>query len=86
MDHKNENLFSIGSENKRIVHFDIRSSSKPILSIECHDGQVCGLKWSEEQHYLVSGGNDNKVNVFDDRKMEQAMQELFYHRAAVKSI
>jgi len=44
------------------------------------------LKWNSEQHLLISGGNDNRVNIFDDRKMEKAIQTLHYHKAAIRSI
>ncbi|KAJ3088549.1 Long chain acyl-CoA synthetase 7 peroxisomal [Quaeritorhiza haematococci] len=47
--------------------------------------KVCGLKWSPEEGQLASGGNDNKLLVWD--KMNEVPTLKFTeHQAAVKAI
>jgi len=51
-----------------------------------HSGEICGLRWSDDQSYLVSGGNDNKVNIYNANKLAKYEIQLNYHSAAVKAI
>ena len=45
--------------------------------------QVCGLKWSPDNQYLASGGNDNKLFVWSGATTTP-MQTYTDHLAAVK--
>lgn len=47
---------------------------------------MCGIKWSKDGHHLVSGGNDNKVNIYSANNLSVPEQSLSYHSAAVKAI
>ena len=58
-----------------------------------HAQEVCGLKWSPSGTQLASGGNDNILNVWDDRyassathATDQALYRLDAHQAAVKAL
>ena len=44
---------------------------------------MCGLKWSPDNQYLASGGNDNKLFVWSGAQ-NTPMQTYSYHVAAVK--
>jgi len=46
---------------------------------------VCGLKWNCEDGQLASGGNDNKLFVWD-KLMPQPLYKFSEHTAAVKAI
>ena len=48
-----------------------------------HRQEVCGLKWSPDNQYLASGGNDNKLFVWSGAQ-NTPMQTYSYHVAAVK--
>jgi len=48
-------------------------------------GQVCGLKWSPDHQHLASGGNDNKLFVWNTRSVGP-VQTYAEHLAAVKAI
>lgn len=45
--------------------------------------KVCGLKWSPDSQYLASGGNDNKLFVWNLHSLT-AVQTYTEHNAAVK--
>ena len=47
--------------------------------------QVCGLKWSPDRQQLASGGNDNKLFVWNLRS-NNPVQTYSEHMAAVKAI
>lgn len=36
-----------------------------ISRIEAHKQEVCGIKWSFDDRYLASGGNDNKLKIWE---------------------
>jgi cell division cycle 20-like protein 1 (cofactor of APC complex) len=50
-----------------------------------HRQEVCGLKWSPDNQYLASGGNDNKLFVWNLSSVGP-MQTYTDHLAAVKAI
>ena len=50
-----------------------------------HRQEVCGLKWSPDNQYLASGGNDNKLFVWNS-SMTQPVHTFTEHLAAVKAI
>ncbi|CAG8801577.1 17525_t:CDS:2, partial [Racocetra fulgida] len=46
---------------------------------------VCGLKWNPEGNQLASGGNDNKLLIWD-RANDVPLHKFPHHTAAVKAI
>ncbi len=50
-----------------------------------HRQEVCGLKWSPDGQYLASGGNDNKLFVWNLSSL-QPVHSFTEHIAAVKAI
>lgn len=46
-------------------------------------GQVCGLKWSPDNQHLASGGNDNRLFVWNMHSLTP-VQTYTEHLAAVK--
>jgi cell division cycle 20-like protein 1 (cofactor of APC complex) len=55
---------SSGSKDKSILNRDLRVKDHYISKIEGHKQEICGLKWSFDDQYLASGGNDNKLMVW----------------------
>lgn len=85
----NAHILSTGSRDRTILHRDVRSPQQYLRRLTGHKQEVCGLKWSADTEQLASGGNDNKIFVWD--KMEERWQHRWGeqeggHKAAVKAI
>ena len=81
---KNDDFFSAGSQDNSIVNFDLRQKTS-INCLEGHNQEVCGLKWSSDGNYLASGGNDNKLFIWSEKK-SYYMKKFNHHKSAVKAI
>jgi cell division cycle 20-like protein 1 (cofactor of APC complex) len=78
---------SSGSRDKYIIHHDIRSPHSHIAKLLSHKQEVCGLKWSPDGKELASGGNDNKLNVWQPTYANCApIIQFDQHTAAVKAL
>lgn len=81
----NEHILSSGSRDRTILNRDVRIESHYVNKFEAHKQEVCGLKWNVEENKLASGGNDNKLFVWD--ALNTTPLHLFSdHTAAVKAI
>ncbi|KAF5374664.1 hypothetical protein D9615_009017 [Tricholomella constricta] len=68
----NAHVLSSGSRDRTVHHRDVRDSvTRPFKRCTGHRQEVCGLKWSGDggpgAANLASGGNDNKVCIWDLR-------------------
>ncbi|XP_023325229.1 fizzy-related protein homolog [Eurytemora carolleeae] len=82
----NGDMLSSGSRDRLILQRDIRTPSlAPERRLAGHRQEVCGLKWSPDNQYLASGGNDNKLFVWN-LSSTSPMQTYTDHLAAVKAI
>lgn len=68
----NAHILSSGSRDRMIHHRDVReSTTRPFRRSLGHKQEVCGLRWngdsSPHSALLASGGNDNKVCIWDLR-------------------
>jgi cell division cycle 20-like protein 1 (cofactor of APC complex) len=82
----NGDLLSSGSRDRFINQKDIRTS--PAIQerqLVGHRQEVCGLKWSPDNQYLASGGNDNRLYVWNLHSTSP-IQSYTEHLAAVKAI
>lgn len=80
-------MIATGSRDRSILVRDIRSSSPFEQKLLGHKQEVCGLKWSmHEEGQLASGGNDNKLMVWEPLKSKEAVGKFGQHQAAVKAI
>lgn len=64
-----------------------RGSSGMVKELPGHRQEVCGLKWSFDEKMLASGGNDNKLYVWEP--MQQSTDPIHRfedHTAAVKAV
>ena len=81
----NDNVISSGSRDRCILNRDIRQSDDYFRKLVAHKQEVCGLKWSPNGQQLASGGNDNKLMVWDTCT-DAPLWKLSDHVAAVKAI
>lgn len=74
-----------GSRDRKIKIMDIRSE-KPTNTIIQHHQEVCGLGLSRDLKFLASGGNDNRLYIYDYRNLSSPLKQCSNHKAAVKAI
>ncbi|CAF1078928.1 unnamed protein product [Didymodactylos carnosus] len=73
-----------GSRDRFIIQNDTRSN-KQERKLAGHRQEVCGLKWSPDRQLLASGGNDNRLLVWN-QSCSTPIQTYTDHTAAVKAI
>lgn len=82
----NGEMLSSGSRDRMIIQRDIRTPMiVPQRKLSAHRQEVCGLKWSPDNQYLASGGNDNRLYVWNLHSITP-VQTYTEHVAAVKAI
>lgn len=88
----NGNILSIGDEGGKLTNNDVRVRDHVVQIYRGHQLEVCGLKWSQSGRHLASGGNDNRVFIWD-RSMSsssssatQWLHRLDCHNAAVRAL
>lgn len=81
----NDHVLTSGSRDRLIYHRDVRSPDQYLRRLAGHKQEVCGLRWNTEDGQLASGGNDNKLCVWD-KLNETPLYRLAGHNAAVKAI
>lgn len=65
----NNYLLSTGGKDAQILNHDVRNKESIVNKfVNGHTKEVCALKWNAEYPLLASGGNDNKVCIWDIRK------------------
>ncbi|RFU31788.1 hypothetical protein B7463_g4550, partial [Scytalidium lignicola] len=81
----NDHILTSGSRDRLIYHRDVRAPDQWIKKLVGHKQEVCGLRWNCEDGQLASGGNDNKLMVWD-KLSENPLFKFSDHTAAVKAI
>ncbi|KAH7127094.1 WD40-repeat-containing domain protein [Dendryphion nanum] len=81
----NEHILTSGSRDRIIYHRDVRAPDQWLRKLVGHRQEVCGLKWNSEDGQLASGGNDNKLMVWEKLNQEPTFK-WSEHQAAVKAI
>jgi WD repeat-containing protein 24 len=67
--------FACGTEAGIVLKWDIRKASGPILKISGHDTACSSVSWHPDGEHLISGGRDNKCNVWDMSKTAEKRQK-----------
>lgn len=75
-----------GSRDHQILMRDVRIAEHYTDTLSAHRQEVCGLKWSFEENQLASGGNDNKLMVWNSGNFRAPAIKFSDHQAAVKAI
>ena len=81
----NDHILTSGSRDRVIFHRDVRQPDQYLRKLVGHKQEVCGLRWNTEDGQLASGGNDNKLMVWD-KLSETPLYKFSDHTAAVKAI
>lgn len=81
----NANLLATGSRDHYIYLRDPRADQDFIRKLSGHKQEVCGLRWSFDDKQLASGGNDNKLLIWDVNDSSPRVK-FNKHTAAVKAI
>ena len=81
----NANVFSTGSRDKTILNRDLRSPLEYFTKWNSHKQEVCGLKWSFDGQQLCSGGNDNRLLVWNLNSLNPVCK-FEDHKAAEKAM
>ncbi|TQD85152.1 hypothetical protein C1H46_029240 [Malus baccata] len=81
----NSRILASGSRDRNILQHDLRVPDNYISKLVGHKSEVCGLKWSNDDRELASGGNDNQLLVWNQHSQQPALR-LTEHTAAVKAI
>lgn len=81
----NEHILSSGSRDRSVLNRDVRIESHYVNKFDAHRQEVCGLKWNVDENKLASGGNDNKLFVWDGLN-PKPLYQFNDHTAAVKAI
>mgnify|MGYP000859498876 FL=1 len=81
----NSSILSTGSRDKTILHRDLRQNTPFMSKLIGHKQEICGLKWSPDDQQLCSGGNDNKLLVWNPYSTEPILK-FNDHTAAVKAM
>jgi len=85
----NAHILSTGSRDRTILHRDVRLPAPYLRRLTGHKQEVCGLKWNSDTEQLASGGNDNKIFVWEkmeERWLHRWGEQEGGHKAAVKAI
>lgn len=85
----NSHILSTGSRDRTIMHRDVRSPTQYLSKLIGHKQEVCGLRWNTDTGQLASGGNDNKIFIWDgldDRWLHRWGEQEGGHKAAVKAV
>jgi cell division cycle 20-like protein 1 (cofactor of APC complex) len=82
----NSSVLSTGSKDKLIIMNDVKVKNHAIAYLEGHKQEICGLKWSHDEQQLASGGNDNKLFVWNNKNYERPSGRFNDHTAAVKAL
>lgn len=76
-------MLASGSRDGTVATWDLRDGL--VNQYKAHSQEICGLKWSPEGNYIASGGNDNKLVVYSQKKGAELVR-FHDHKAAVKAI
>ncbi|KAI8930190.1 putative subunit of the anaphase promoting complex [Entophlyctis helioformis] len=81
----NANVLTSSSRDRSIFNRDTREPRDHVTKLVGHRQEVCGLKWSPSGDILASGGNDNRLFLWDKRQWS-SLASFDQHVAAVKAI
>ncbi len=80
------NILSNGTKEGEIYLRDIRDPRNIICKFTSHKEEICSFSFNPiNRNYLLSGGNDDTVYLYDLRKMKE-FAKIEEHKAAVKAM
>ncbi|CAD8166817.1 unnamed protein product [Paramecium pentaurelia] len=88
----NSNIFAYGSKDKTIHICDIRVPTYSVFQLHGHTQEVCGVTFDGNELQLASGGNDNRVFIWQLRggntnsDNQYVSWEIKSHKAAIRAL
>ncbi|KAI8992166.1 WD40-repeat-containing domain protein [Mycotypha africana] len=79
------NVLTTGGRDHTIYHHDVRSPEPSFRTLTGHGAEVCGIKWSPDSSKLATGGNDNRLMIWNVTD-STPLYDFKHHTAAVKAI
>lgn len=73
--------FAVGTDNGIVQCWDIRKPAAPSLKISAHDKSCHSIDWHPDGKYLVSGGTDKNIRVWDTSSSNRRMKPSWEIRA-----
>lgn len=64
-DESGNQVLASGSRDHSVFCHDLRADNDVSQKLVGHRQEVCGLRWSPDGRWLASGGNDNKLFIWD---------------------
>jgi WD40 repeat protein len=80
------NCLSSGGRDRNLVHSDLRQEHHVVSRIRAHSSEICQVRWSPNEKNLATGGNDDRVLIWDVASMANPTVVFDEHKAAVKAI
>ena len=81
----NAHILASGSRDRLIYQRDVRIAEPFLRKLIGHKQEVCGLRWSFDDQQLASGGNDNKLFIWNAHATSP-LTRFNDHTAAVMAI
>lgn len=78
-----KNNIILGSRDSEISHIDDRCKNV-VNKYKGHDEEVCKVIWSPDEKMFASGGNDNKMCIWNINKSMPIMKEM--HGGCIKAL
>jgi hypothetical protein len=67
----NGNYLFFGGERSGVSFVDIRDNNTPkLLYHHTEKSEICSVRYSPENNFVISGGNDNRIFIFDLRNFK----------------
>lgn len=90
----NQSWLTAAGSDSLILQHDVRCEQSWVSTYRTHESEVVGLKWNHDGSTLASGGNDNKLCLWDSKMSSSAEHRnlvtprliLRSHQAAVKAL
>ena len=73
--------FAVGTDNGIVQCWDIRKPAAPSLKISAHEKSCHSIDWHPDGKYLVSGGTDKNIRVWDTSSLNRRMKPSWEIRA-----
>lgn len=83
--HPASEIFAAGSSDNKIRIFDVKSM-KELHSFDAHNNSVFSLKYIQNGNWLVSGGRDARLRIWDVNKNYELFLDIPAHRFTINCI
>jgi WD40 repeat protein len=68
----------------KVVLWDLTTPRRPCNTFAAHTGPVVGLRFSLDNHWLVTAGEENRLRVWSLAELQQRRQRQTARKAAAR--